>query len=244
MNLPILYRDEHYVAIDKPSGLLVHKTELARAEAYALQLLRRQLRRRVYPVHRLDRPTSGVLLFGLSAAAAREACGLFETHVVSKRYLAVVRGYAPDSGHIDYPLCEEDDGRPAQEARTDYRCLARAELPIAIGRYATSRYSLVEVMPLTGRKHQIRKHFHHIFHPLIGDTTYGEGRHNRLFRQEFEASRLLLIAHELAFVQPFSGEAVRIRAGLDEEWRRVLAGLGWEGAQTQLAGDQSAASRG
>lgn len=228
--LTVLYRDEHYVAIDKPPGLLVHKTFLAEAEHYALQLLRKQLKRRVYPVHRLDRPTSGVLLFGLSSAAAKAACACFEAREVAKRYLAVVRGYTDEQGQIDYALQEEDDGRAAQDARTAYRRLATVELPVATGRYASSRYSLVEVLPETGRKHQIRKHFHHVFHPLIGDTTYGEGRHNRLFRENYGVSRLLLQARRLDWVQPYTGERLSLAASFDLEWGRVLDAFSWRAA--------------
>lgn len=230
MLLPVLFQDEHYVAIDKPPGLLVHRTALAEAETYALQALRRQLKRRVYPVHRLDRPTSGVLLFGLSPEAAQAACALFERREVEKRYLAVVRGYAEAELEVDYPLCEEDDGRPPQEALTRFRSLARVELPIATGRYATSRYSLLEALPETGRKHQIRKHCHHIFHPIVGDTTYGEGRHNRLFRNEYGVARLMLMARRLCLRHPYTGAALDIAAGFDAEWIRVLNAFGWERA--------------
>lgn len=238
MELQILFHDDHYVAVDKPPGLLVHRTPLAKAEDFALQRLRRQLKRRVYPVHRLDRPTSGVLLFGLSAAAARAACEAFEARQVEKRYLAIVRGWCEQDGEIDYPLCEEDDGRPPQEALTRYRRLACVELPIMTSpRYPTSRYSLLEVSPQTGRKHQIRKHFHHIFHPLIGDTTYGEGRHNRLFRERFGTSRLMLMAHELCLSHPLEGRRLTIRAPLDGEWLAALCACGWENWASVLSGE-------
>lgn len=225
--LTILFQDAYYVAIDKPASMLVHRSEIAQDEVFVLQTLRRQLRRRVYPVHRLDRPTSGVLLFGLSSEAAQRACQVFENRQVDKRYLAVVRGFTEDAGDIDYPLREEDDGREPQAARTRYRRLATVELPIATGRYATSRYSLVEVMPETGRKHQIRKHFHHIFHPLVGDTTYGEGRHNRLYRETYGVSRLLLIARRLELVHPYTGEGLSLVAPFDDEWGRILEAFGW-----------------
>ncbi|MCW8841401.1 MAG: pseudouridine synthase, partial [Gammaproteobacteria bacterium] len=168
--LTILYRDENYIAVDKPDGLQVHRSWISEeSEQFLLQRLRDQIGQRVYTIHRLDRPTSGVILFGLSSEAARAMCGLFENHRVKKTYLAVARGYCDPQGHIDYPLREEPD-KPLQQAITDYRTLATAELPIPVGRYSTARYSLVEIKPLTGRSRQIRKHFHHIFHPLIGDT--------------------------------------------------------------------------
>jgi tRNA pseudouridine65 synthase len=228
--LTILYRDEDYVAVDKPSGLQVHRSWISEEnEQFLLQRLRDQIGQRVYTVHRLDRPTSGVIIFGLSSEAAREMCGVFERRAVEKRYLAVVRGYAEESGHIDYPLREEPH-KPLQEAITDYRTLATIELPIPIGRYNTARYSLVEVSPLTGRSRQIRKHFHHIFHPLIGDTSHGEGRHNRLFRQRFDVHRLLLHAWKLRLRHPLSGEELNITAPLPDEFRRLIQEFGWEGS--------------
>ncbi len=227
--LTILYRDEDYVAVDKPSGLQVHRSWISEEnEQFLLQRLRDQIGQRVYTVHRLDRPTSGVIIFGLSSEAAREMCGVFERREVEKRYLAVVRGYTNESGHIDYPLREDPD-KPLQEAITDYRTLATVELPIPIGRYNTARYSLVEITPLTGRSRQIRKHFHHIFHPLIGDTSHGEGRHNRLFRERYDVHRLLLHAWKLQLTHPINGEALIITAPMPEEFERLMEKFGWEG---------------
>ncbi|MCW9087979.1 MAG: pseudouridine synthase [Gammaproteobacteria bacterium] len=227
--LTILYRDENYIAVDKPAGLQVHRSWISEeSEQFLLQRLRDQIGQRVYTIHRLDRPTSGVILFGLSSEAARAMCGLFENRRVKKSYLAVARGYCDAVGHIDYPLREEPD-KPLQQAITDYRTLATAELPIPVGRYSTARYSLVEIKPLTGRSRQIRKHFHHIFHPLIGDTSHGEGRHNRLYRERFGVHRLLLHAWKLAFRHPLSGEEMEIIAPLPEAFVRVMGEFGWEG---------------
>ena len=227
--LDILYQDAWMVAVDKPPGLLVHRSALARADDFALQRLRRQLRRRLYAVHRLDRPTSGVLLFALTPRMGAALSRLFEQRAVVKRYLCVVRGHPPDEGLIDYPLCRER-GSPRRPAVTAFRTLARVELPVPVGRYATSRYALVAARPLTGRYHQIRRHFHHIFHPLIGDTTHGEGRHNRFFREAFGVRRLLLHAYSLGFTHPRTGEDLRIGAPLDPVWRGLLDRLGWGGA--------------
>lgn len=224
--LTILYQDEHYVAIDKPAGMLVHRTRIAEEAEYAMQRLRDQLGRHVFVVHRLDRPTSGVLLFALSSEAAREMCAVFESRRVEKRYLAVVRGWTEEAGIIDYPLREEKH-KEAQPAVSAYRRLATVELDIAVGRYPKARYSLVEVTPDTGRMHQIRKHFAHIFHPLIGDTTYGEGRHNRLFRDHFGCERLLLMATELSFIHPYSNDLVVIRAPLPADVPALFERFGW-----------------
>ncbi len=225
--LTILYQDQHYVAIDKPAGMLVHRTRIAEEAEYAMQRLRDQLGQHVFVVHRLDRPTSGVLLFALSSEAARAMCEVFESRQVEKRYLAVVRGWTEEAGVIDYALREEKH-KEAQHAVTAWRRLATVELDIAVGRYPKARYSLIEALPETGRMHQIRKHFAHIFHPLIGDTTYGEGRHNRLFRDHFAIERLLLMATELSFVHPYSNEPVTLRAPLPTEVTVLFARLGWE----------------
>lgn len=236
--LNILYRDDSLIAIDKPSGLLVHRSQIDKHETrFAVQLLRDQIGQRVYPLHRLDKPTSGVLLFALSETAARRLGELFEHNAVHKTYLAVVRGYTPDTARIDYPLREEHDrmtdaladrDKAAQSAITDYQRLARLQLAVSDGRHPTSRYSLLAVTPRTGRKHQIRRHMKHIFHPIIGDTTHGDGRHNRIFREHLHSQRLLLTAFELRFTHPDSGAALRIRAPLDAEFRRITELFGWD----------------
>ncbi|WP_108652065.1 tRNA pseudouridine(65) synthase TruC [Dongshaea marina] len=236
--LEILYQDEQLVAINKPAGLLVHRSMLDRhATEFAMQMLRDQLGRHVYPVHRLDRPTSGVLLFALNPEMARSMTELFSERSVKKRYLALVRGYLPDQGLIDYPLkprldkladADVSQDKEAQEAQTEYRCLGKVELPYAvISRYPTSRYSLALLSPLTGRKHQLRRHMEHLYHPMIGDTTHGEGRHNRFFREHFGVSRLLLHSLSLEFIHPESNEPVCIEASLDEAMGGLLQTLGW-----------------
>ena len=235
--LAILHHDEYLVAVSKPAGLLVHRSNLDRhASTSALQLLRSQLGRHVYPVHRLDRPTSGVLLFALSPETARSVAVEFAHRRVMKTYLAVVRGWVDIEGMIDHPLAEEQDGMhgPAaqthRESVTEYRRLAVAELPFPVGRYATGRYSLVQMHPLTGRRHQLRRHFKHALHPIIGDTHYGEGRHNRLFRTELNCSRLLLAAVELSLQHPATGEPIIVRAPIDEDFGLVVKRLGWDSA--------------
>jgi tRNA pseudouridine65 synthase len=230
----VLYRDRHLAAVDKPPGLLVHRTRLADgADDALLQRLRDTLGRRIYTVHRLDRPTSGVVVFGLTPEAGRRLSLLFERRRVAKRYLAVVRGYlgSPDdpAGVIEHPL-QDAEGLPARPAVTHYRSLAWIELPHAVGRYSTSRYSLVAVEPMTGRTHQIRRHFHHIFHPIVGDTTHGEGRHNRFFREQYGCGRLLLHAVSLVFDHPFTARPLRIEAPPDADWRALMGRLGWGAA--------------
>lgn len=238
--LEILYRDDDLVAVNKPSGLLVHRSEIDRRETrFVLQLVRDQLGQWVYPVHRLDRPTSGALLFALNREAARRLGEAFAAGAVEKTYLAVVRGIPPEEGIIDYPLTEELDrhsdrlARPdkgPQPAVTEFRRLATVELPCPVGRYATSRYSLVEARPKTGRKHQLRRHFKHLFHPLIGDTKHGEGRHNRFFRDSYDCHRLLLAAVEITLPHPQTGKPLTIVAPLEKSFAAVIEKLGWSEA--------------
>ncbi len=217
--LAIVWQDRWFCAIDKPCGLMVHRSLLADDERFAVQLLRDQLGRRVYPIHRLDRATSGLLLFAFDRDSAAELGRQMMARRVEKRYLAVVRGFLDDEGLIDHPL---GGNGPERAAQTRYRCLARMELPVAVGRYASARYSLAEVEPLTGRMHQIRRHFKHIFHPLAGDTTYGEGRHNRLFRERFGCPRLLLHASRLDFDHPQEPRRLRLIAPVGAEFQRVI----------------------
>lgn len=237
MSLEILYADEQLVAIDKPSGLLVHRSKIDRHETrFAMQMLRDQIGRHVYPVHRLDKPTSGVLLFALNPDMARIMTEQFSNRQVSKRYLAIVRGYTDDQGCIDKPLREERDpmtdrqtrrDKEAQSAVTEYWTLARAELPYPVGPYATGRYSLLHLHPLTGRRHQIRRHLNHIAHPVIGDVNHGDRYHNRFFRGHFDCHRLLLMAVGLEFIHPETDEKLHIRASMDEAFARVMHGMGW-----------------
>lgn len=235
--LPILYRDEHIVVIDKPPNLLVHRSEIDRHETrFAIQLLRDQIGQRVWPAHRLDRGTSGVLLFGLDVEMARRLGQQFEAGLVHKRYLAIVRGHPPLRGSIDHPLSrprdpyEFRDARSsdvAQPALTHFRRLATVEVPVTVDRYPSSRYALLELQPVTGRRHQLRRHLKHIAHPIIGDATYGKGRHNRYFAEHLDCRRLLLACTALGFHHPVSGQAMEIKTPVSGEFAAILARFGW-----------------
>ena len=245
--LPILYRDDHLIAIHKPAGLLVHRTVLDRHETrFAVQILRDQIGQHVHPVHRLDRGTSGVLLFALDRDTGRLLSTQFETQQVDKTYLAVVRGIPEESGTIDHPLTRQyddyefrapDSSGEAQNAVTCYRRLATVELPHRVDRYPTSRYALLELKPETGRRHQLRRHLKHIAHPIIGDATYGKGRHNRLFQELFGCHRLLLACLEMRLTHPLSGQPLALKTPLAEDFELLLGKLGWAERLSSATGE-------
>lgn len=226
--LEILYQDHLLTAINKPHGLLVHRSPIASdASEFAVQLLRDQLDQYVYPAHRLDRKTSGVLLFTLTEDALRAVRKQFENKTVEKIYYAIVRGHTDPEGTIDYPLCN-DDGK-IQDAITHYTTLSHAELPVPFGKHATSRYSLVRVVPQTGRMHQIRKHLAHIFHPIIGDRPHGCNKQNRLFKERWEMTTMLLHARSLSFTHPDNGQSITIEAPQSAEFSRMMALMNFTG---------------
>jgi tRNA pseudouridine65 synthase len=225
--LDILFRDEHLIAINKPHDLLVHRSRIAAdVEEFALQILRDQVGQWVNPVHRIDRKTGGVLLFAFNKEIESAMQKQFAENKISKKYLAILRGYTDDSGVIDYPLRKENG--VIQEAFTAYRTLKKAEMEVALGSHPTSRYSLVEASPATGRMHQLRKHFSHIFHPIIGDRTHGCNKQNRLFKEKWEMTTMLLHASSLAFIHPVTGNQITIEAPLQKEFIRVMELMGWK----------------
>ncbi|GAB3337144.1 tRNA pseudouridine(65) synthase TruC [Marivirga atlantica] len=225
--LDIIYQDEQLVAINKPHGLLVHRSKIAaEADVFALQLLRDQLGQKVYPVHRIDRKTSGILLFALSEEMDKSMKQLFAEKQVGKTYLAIVRGFTEDKGTIDYALRKENG--QLQEAVTHYRTLQRTEIAVPFGKHNTSRYSLLEVKPETGRMHQIRKHMAHINHPIIGDRPHGCNKQNKLFKEKWQMDKMMLHAKELNFTHPTSNKAVNIKADISSEFERTLEFLSFE----------------
>lgn len=232
MLLPIIYQDEYLVAINKPSGLLVHRSMLDKHETqFAMQLVRDQIGQHVFPVHRLDRPTSGVLVFALSADIARKLGEQFFAQSIQKTYLAIVRGHIVDEGEIDYALKEKLDkiadklakqNKLAQEAVTRFNRLDKFELPFAVSRYPSARYSLVQLTPKTGRKHQLRRHLAHINHPIVGDTAHGDGKHNIFLRQEFNFNQLALTCKSMFLTHPISQAPLVLRCELDKNISNLL----------------------
>jgi tRNA pseudouridine65 synthase len=223
--LRILKITPDWVAIDKPAGLLVHRTGMDAGETrFAMQLLRDQLGQRVWPVHRLDKPTSGVLVFAVHADAARQLTQAFKDGQVQKTYHAWVRGWPPDVFTIDHPLrqLEDDLGRHikdgiTQDALTHGRTLARGALPLAqqLGAtlHAQTRVALVELSPQTGRRHQLRRHMKHIAHPILGDSTHGKGPLNRGVAALLGVQRLWLHASRLVYAP-----AIDLQAELGPQW--------------------------
>ena len=226
------------MAINKPSGLLVHRSPIDRHETeFAVQMLRDQIGQFVYPVHRLDKPTSGVLLFTLDKESAKLMSEQFRARETKKSYLAVVRGYTEERGIIEHALVEKLDkiadkkankDKEAQEALTEYERLATVELPYAVGKYDKTRYSLLKLLPATGRKHQLRRHMKHISHHILGDTKYGRGEHNKFIRGQYNCYRLLLHACELQIKHPYKNEILKIEASLDETFTSIFDSFGWK----------------
>ncbi len=237
--LDILFEDEHLVAVNKPAGLLVHPSWIApvRTPNLVSLLKQRYPGETVHTIHRLDRATSGVILFAREKHVAQHLQQQFIDRTIKKTYLCVVRGWTDEGGVIDYALKPIHDKREdlranpdkeAQDAVSAYRRIATVSLPIPVGRYPEARYSLVEVKPTTGRKHQIRRHMKHILHPIVGDTKHGEGRHNRVFRENFDLHRLLLMATGIEFMHPVTERRMFIQAGVDAEVAGLFRQFGWQ----------------
>lgn len=219
--LEIVYQDEHLIAINKPHGLLVHRSKIANdATEFALQMLRDQIDRHVSPVHRLDRKTGGLLLFAFEKEVEIAMHKQFQEGLVDKKYLAILRGYAPEQAEIDYPLAKENGNM--QDAFTAFKTLQRSEIKVAFGKHETSRYSLVEARPTTGRMHQLRRHFAHIFHPIIGDRKHGCNKQNRFFKEQFEMTTMLLHASELQFEHPVTKQRIVLNATVQPEFKEAL----------------------
>jgi tRNA pseudouridine65 synthase len=224
--IQIIHSSDDLVAINKPHGLQVHRSRISgNAHEFALQQLRQAIGKQVYPSHRIDRKTAGVLLFTSSRELNSLIQQAFMNRQVEKVYHAIVRGWLDDEGTIDYPL-KNESGR-LQDAITHYRSLQRSQIPLPSAGFTTSRYSLLEVRPITGRMHQIRRHLAHIFHPLIGDLKHGCNKQNRLLRWHIGLSIMLLHARSLRFTHPVDGIQVHIEAPYQPEYERFACRLGF-----------------
>lgn len=238
MQPSILYEDDYLIAVDKPSGLLVHPSWISQPDEPTLMgLLKDHCRlEKLHTIHRLDRATSGIILVGKEVESSKRMQVQFQAREVKKEYECLVRGWLQDTtGSIDYPLVPKYDkfadplasqDKEAKSAVTDYRVIGQTELDIPVGRYSTSRYSRVACFPHTGRKHQIRRHMKHLLHPIIGDTKYGEGRHNRMFREHFHLHRLVLMAKSIQFTHPITDKTLTLHAGLPSDIEELYVHLG------------------
>lgn len=236
----VLFRDDGLLGINKPAGVPVHGSRILEdAPETLLAMVRTHHGRVAYPVHRLDRPVSGVMLFTHSKDLLAELGRSFESRGLKKRYLAVVRGWTEPAGTITHALRPPKDVRKAasvaREAVTHYERIACVETPFPVHPYATSRYSLIGLYPETGRRHQLRMHMKHISHHLIGDTTYGRGEHNRLFQANLGCHRLLLHAWSIEFFHPETAQQLLIQAPLDTEFSHVIEAFGWNEALASWA---------
>ena len=231
----ILYQDSDLLAVNKPAGVPVHGSRiLADQPDTVLAMVRTRIGKMVHTVHRLDRPVSGAMVLAVNRQILAELGREFEQRRARKSYLAVVRGWPDRSGVISHalqpPRDERTAGSRAREAVTRYERIAQIEIPLPVRPYPTSRYALVGLYPETGRRHQLRRHMKHISHHIIGDTTYGRGEHNRLFRNQFDSSRLLLHAWSLQLHHPSSGEPLSFHAPLDHSFSVIIDAFEWAGA--------------
>lgn len=222
---PLIYEDEYFFAIDKPSGFFVHPPEMTRhkvpEDKICLYALKRHLGYKPIPVHRLDAPTSGLVLFAKNTRYAAELNFLFSEREIKKTYHAVVRGFTPTEGCINSPL-EIMEGKYIVECETNYKTLSNLELNVQVtNKYPTSRYSLVEIYPRTGRWHQIRRHFDRMSHPLIGDTEHGDSYHNRYFRDSLDIKGLCLRATELEFIHPWTETKLLLKVADCPKWKKI-----------------------
>lgn len=223
--IPVLFEDDSVIAVEKPSGLLVHPTDLTGREVTCVDIVSKNLGVRVLPVHRLDRKVSGVLLFAKNREIARLVGIQFQNREVRKCYLALVRGWTPESFEVDHEV-PSIKGNVKRNAKTSFKCVATCEIAAKIDKYETSRFSLVEAVPLTGRYHQIRRHLKHADHPIVGDTVYGRGEYNRYFRRRFDYSGMALTSVGLTIKHPISHTDLVIRSGLSTELKTLLTSLG------------------
>ncbi|GAB2519111.1 pseudouridine synthase [Microbulbifer agarilyticus] len=238
MTPELIFEDDHLIAAYKPEGWLVHRSNIDKHEdRILLQYLRDQVGQHLYPVHRLDKPTSGVIVFGKSGDAAAKLQAQLDSDTSVKQYVAVCRGFCPEQGIIDHPLPPVADFKhqrkrpkselPRQEAITHFKRLDTVELPFAVDRYPSSRYSLVQVELVTGRRHQIRRHFKHLSHPLIGCPKYGKSTHNRFYAEQLHCARLLLHAYRLSIQHPVLEQRLELVAPPRGCFMSLIEQFGW-----------------
>ena len=230
MDIKIVFEDEYLLAVNKPNDVLIHHSFMARDrddEQTLLDMLKEQLGYKYYPIHRLDRKTSGVLLLAKKREDVRAFQILFQENEVQKIYYALVRGFAPETGRIESPV-KGRDANVYKDALTNFKKLKEVCLDIPVHPYNQSRYSLLELKPETGRLHQLRIHMNKISHPIVGDPKYGDRFHNRMFESKFDCTKLFLHARAIQFVHPITKKELNIQADFPSHWTVVMESFGWE----------------
>jgi tRNA pseudouridine65 synthase len=230
MNLEIIFEDAYLLCVNKPNNVLVHHAHHSRNvadEDSLLQLIEKELKIKAYPIHRLDRKTSGIIMLAKETKFVSKFQDLFKNNEIQKTYFGVVRGYSPDSKTIDSPV-KGRDANVHKEALTYLKTLEKITLDIPVKPYESSRYSLVELAPKTGRMHQLRVHSNKISHPLIGDSKYGDKNHDVMFDENFGWKNMFLHAGKLEFTHPFSSESLLLKATFPKDWLTLFDKFSWK----------------
>lgn len=227
-SIEIVFEDDYIVAVNKPNNFLVHQSHYARniKEPTLLEFLEQQLGFPLYPVHRLDRKTSGIILLAKQKEFVAPFQELFNQNEIHKTYYAIVRGFSPAVGVIDTPVKNDDTG-VYKDALTNYKTISSVELDIPVTPYEKSRYSLLKLMPETGRMHQLRKHMNKINHPIVGDYKYGDRFHNRMFETEFNCNYLFLHAYQIEFTHPLTHQKMCLTAEFPLDWLLIFNVFNW-----------------
>ena len=227
-SIEIVYEDKYLIVVNKPNNVLIHESHYARniRETTLLEFLEQQLGYPVYPAHRLDRKTSGIILLLKQKENVSQFQELFTSNQIQKTYYAIVRGFSPASGTIDSPVKNDDTGI-YKDALTNYQSITNIELNIPVHPYDKSRYSLVQLTPKTGRMHQLRKHLSKISHPIVGDYKYGDRFHNRMFETEFSCIYMFLHAFQLEFIHPITNEKLQLTANFPSDWEKLFTKFNW-----------------
>lgn len=234
MSVTVIFEDEYILCVCKPNNMLVHHAHHSRNVVEETSLLQDVFNERgikVYPIHRLDRKTSGIILLAKEKDYVSKFQDLFTSNEIEKKYYGIVRGFSPETKVINSPV-KGRDANIHKEALTNLQTLAKITLDIPVKPYDSSRYSLVELLPKTGRMHQLRVHANKISHPLIGDPKYGDKNHNLMFEKEFGCSNLFLHAGQLKFNHPFTNEQLILTAEFPKDWLDIFKQFSWGNPQT------------
>jgi tRNA pseudouridine65 synthase len=229
MNLDIIFEDQFIICVNKPNNMVVHHAYHSRNvadEMALLQLIQAEKGIKVYPIHRLDRKTSGIILLAKETIHVSKFQELFTNNEIEKTYYGVVRGFSPESKIIDSPV-KGRDASIHKDALTYLKTLEQIVLEIPVKPYDSSRYSLVELKPKTGRMHQLRVHTNKISHPLIGDIKYGDKNHDLMFEENFGWKNMFLHAGHLKFKHPFSEEVLILKANFPKDWISLFEEFNW-----------------